>query len=159
MSSCSAMNSMYGGKKSRSRRHRKSKMYGGRSDGSMLDEASEAITGTALGTVQVVKEGVSDAGSSMLNKLGSIFSSTGEKLKESGSKLYDAVVSDDSGNSEFTGLLSGGRRRRRHKSVKSKRSRSRSGGRKHRVRKTRRQSRSRKSRSRRSRRSRSSRRH
>lgn len=156
MGSCSAINTMYGGKKSKRQRKNKN-MSGGRLDenGNIIENAADAITGTALGTVQVVKEGVSDAGSSMLNKIGSILSITGEKLKESGSKLYESVLGDEQNSSESTGIFSGGKRRRNHKSVKRVHSRRKSGGRKQRIKKTRRQNRSRKSRSR----SRNSRRH
>jgi hypothetical protein len=160
MGSCSAINTMYGGKKSRrsrmSRRYRK--MRGGYVDenGNIIERSADAITGTAIGTAEVVKENVGEVlseGSSMLSKLGGIFANAGEKIKEAvvgkeepstfGEKLSNSfsktgeTLKETSKNlyesvigesdEENGGMFSGGRRRR-HKSRKHKMM----GGRRHR---------------------------
>lgn len=162
MSSCSAINTMYGGKKSRSNRRNKRMRGGDENNRNVLERAADATIGTTLGVVSAVKETtgeVASEGVSMLSKLGSIFSATGEKIKDTGSKLYGSLtgeeeVQEDTSligkvgtilsstgeklkesssklyqeivDGEESNGLSGGRRRRRHKTVK--RSRRKHGG-------------------------------
>lgn len=169
MGSCSAINTMYGGKKSRRYKRKNKKMRGG---SNVLERASDATIGTTLGVVSAVKDttgevvsGVASEGVSMLSKLGSIFSATGEKIRDTGSQLYSSLageeVQEDKSligevgnilsstgeklkesssklyNEIVDGEQSGGRRRRRHKT--SKLSRHKRGG-KHRNTKSKRRS-------------------
>lgn len=89
MGSCSAINTMYGGKKSRKvkRSRRYKRMRGGYTDenGNIIEESVSAVSGSALGAAEVVKENVGEIvseGSTMLSKLGAIFANAGEKIKE-----------------------------------------------------------------------------
>ena len=101
MGSCSAINTMYGGKKSRRYRKKNKRMKGGNdtdNSSGIIERAADATIGTTLGVVSSVKETtgeVASEGVSMLSKLGNIFSATGEKIKDTGSKLYDSLAGEE----------------------------------------------------------------